>query len=158
ELVARNGLKTIALISEDNLFPHAVVKGASELAKKRGLQVVFAETYPRGTTDFSAILTRVRATTPEAFGAATYFEDAVAITRQMKQLNMNPKMYAVTVGSELPKFHEVLGRTAEFVYGASSWEPELVTLRAGGLIPIARQYPGPGSSSRLTTVSISGPI
>jgi len=31
---------------------------------------------------------------------------------------------------------------AEFVYGSSLWEPELVTLRAGGLIPIARQYPG----------------
>ena len=25
---------------------------------------------------------------------------------------------------------------------ASQWDPQLVTLRAGGLIPIARQYPG----------------
>ena len=48
ELVARNGLKTIALINEDSLFPHAAVKGASELAKRRGLQVVFAEAYPQG--------------------------------------------------------------------------------------------------------------
>jgi branched-chain amino acid transport system substrate-binding protein len=142
ELVARNGLKTIALINEDSLFPQAVVKGASELARKRGLQVVFAEAYPKGTTDFSAILTRARATTPDAFGAATFFDDAVAITRQMKQLNMNPKMYAVTIGGALPKFYEVLGRTAEFVYGPSEWEPDFITLRAGGLIPIARQYPG----------------
>lgn len=66
----------------------------------------------------------------------------MAITRQMKQLNMNPKMYGVAAGAELQKFHEVLGRTAEFVYGPSEWEPEFVTLRAGGLIPIARQYPG----------------
>jgi branched-chain amino acid transport system substrate-binding protein len=51
-------------------------------------------------------------------------------------------MYAATIGPALPKFYEVLGRTAEFVYGPSQWEPELVTLRAGGLIPIARQYPG----------------
>jgi branched-chain amino acid transport system substrate-binding protein len=36
----------------------------------------------------------------------------------------------------------VLGRTAELVYGPSQWEPELVMLRAGGLIPIARRYPG----------------
>ena len=37
----------------------------------------------------------------------------------------------------------MLGRSAEFVYGAAQWEPELVTLlRAGELIPIARQYPG----------------
>jgi branched-chain amino acid transport system substrate-binding protein len=60
----------------------------------------------------------------------------------MKQLNVNPRMYAVTVGGDLPKFYEILGKDAEFVYGASLWDPELVTLRAGGLIPIARQYPG----------------
>ncbi len=51
-------------------------------------------------------------------------------------------MYALTAGATLPKFYELLGRTAEFVYVPSQWEPELVTLRAGGLIPIARQYPG----------------
>jgi len=142
ELVARNGLKTIALIGEDSIFPHTVVKGASELAMKRGLQVVFAEAYPKGTTDFSAILTRVRATTPDALGAATYFDDAVAVTRQMKELNLNLRMYAATIGVGQPKFYEMLGRAAEFVYGPSQWEPEFVTIRAGGLIPIARQYPG----------------
>jgi branched-chain amino acid transport system substrate-binding protein len=51
-------------------------------------------------------------------------------------------MYAATSGVNLPKFHELLGRAAEFVYGPSQWEPELVMLRAGGLVPIARQYPG----------------
>ncbi len=96
----------------------------------------------KGTTDFSAILAKVRAANPDVLAAATYFEDAVAITRQLKELNVNPKMFAVTVGGDLPKFYEILGRGAEFVYGASQWEPELVTLRAGGLIPIARQYPG----------------
>ena len=66
----------------------------------------------------------------------------MAITRQLKELNVNPRMFAVTVGGDLLKFYEALGRNAEFVYGAAQWEPELVTLRAGGLIPIARQYPG----------------
>jgi branched-chain amino acid transport system substrate-binding protein len=117
-------------------------KGVSELAKKRGLQVVFAEAYPKGTTDFAAILTRVRATAPDALGAATYFDDAVAITRQMKELNLNPRMYAATIGPGQPEFYDQLGRSAEFVYGPSQWEPEFVTIRAGGLIPIARHYPG----------------
>jgi branched-chain amino acid transport system substrate-binding protein len=142
ELVARNGLKTIALIYEDTLFPRGVVKGASELARKRGLQVTFTEAYPQGTTDFSAILTRARSTTPDAFGAATRGLDAVTVTRQMKELDLSPRMYAATVGVNLPEFYKRLGPSAEFVYGASQWEPELVTLRAGGLIPIARQYPG----------------
>ena len=142
ELAVRNGLKTIALIGEDSLYPQEAVKGAAELAKKSGLRVVFAEAYPRRTTDFSAILIRARDATPDALAAATFFEDAVAVTRQMKALDLNPKMYAATVGVPQPKFHEMLGRSAEFVYGPSQWERELVTLRAGGLIPIARQYPG----------------
>jgi branched-chain amino acid transport system substrate-binding protein len=142
ELVARQGLKTLALIHEDTLFPRAAVKGASELARRRGLQVTFTGAYPKGTTDFSPLLSQVRAVTPEALAAATFFEDAVALTRQLRALNVNPKMYAATVGVGQPEFYEQLGRTAEFVYGPSQWEPELVVTRAGGLIPIARQYPG----------------
>jgi branched-chain amino acid transport system substrate-binding protein len=55
---------------------------------------------------------------------------------------VNPRMVGLTVGVDLPRFYETLGRDAEFVYGSTAWEPELVELRAGGLIPIARQYPG----------------
>jgi branched-chain amino acid transport system substrate-binding protein len=84
----------------------------------------------------------VRAANPDVLGGATRFEDAVAITRQLKALNVNPRIVGLTVGVDTLKFYETLGRDAEFVYGVSPWVPELVELRAGGLIPIARQYPG----------------
>ncbi len=142
DLAAKKGLKTVALIHVDDLFGRAVVQGASELAKKKGLQVVFTDAYPEGTTDFASILAKVRAANADVLGGATRFEDGVAITRQMKALNLNPRMTGLTVGVDLPKFYEVLGRDAEFVYGATQWLPDLVEVRAGGLIPIARQYPG----------------
>jgi branched-chain amino acid transport system substrate-binding protein len=125
DLAVKKGLKTLALINEDTLFPKATVQGTLELAKKKGLQVVFVEAYPKGNTDFSAILTKLRAANPDVLGAATYFDDAVAITRQMNELNVNPKAYGVTVGGDLPKFYELLGKNAEFVYGATQWEAEL---------------------------------
>ncbi|MBI2001687.1 MAG: amino acid ABC transporter substrate-binding protein [candidate division NC10 bacterium] len=125
DMAAKRGLKTVAIINEDTLFPKATVQGTVELAKKKGLQVVFVEAYPKGNTDFSAIMTKIRAANPDVLGAATYFDDAVAITRQMKELNVNPKMYGVTVGGDLPKFYELLGKNAEYVYGASQWESEL---------------------------------
>lgn len=125
DLAAKKGLKTVAIINEDTLFPKATVQGTIELAKQKGLQVVFVEAYPKGNTDFSAIMTKIRAANPDVLGAATYFDDAVAITRQMKELNVNPKMYGVTVGGDLPTFYQLLGRNAEFVYGATQWEPEL---------------------------------
>lgn len=125
DLAAKRGLKTVAIINEDTLFPKATVQGTIDIAKQKGLQVVFVEGYPKGNTDFSAILTKVRAANPDVLGAATYFDDAVAITRQMRELNVNPKMYGVTVGGDLPTFYQLLGKNAEFVYGATQWEPEL---------------------------------
>jgi branched-chain amino acid transport system substrate-binding protein len=140
DLAARNGLKTMVVIHHSSTKANAT--GAAELAKKKGLQMLFVEEYPAGTTDFTPILTRVRAANPDLLGAGTFFEDSVAVARQLKALNVNPRMFAALVGVDLPRFYEALGRDAEFVYGATQWEPELVTLRAGGLIPIARQYPG----------------
>jgi branched-chain amino acid transport system substrate-binding protein len=140
ELAASRGLKIVAVIYEDTLLQQPIAQGAIELAKKRGLRVALAESYPKGTTDFRGILERVKTASPEVLVAATY--DVVVITRLLKELDINAKMFGATVGVAFPMFHETLGRDAEFVYGASQWEPELVTLRAGGLIPIARQYPG----------------
>ena len=125
DMAARNGLKSVGLIYEDTLFPKATVDGTQAIAIRHRMRIAFREAYPKGSTDFSAILTKVRAANPEIFGAATYFDDAVAITRQMKELNVNPKMYGVTVGGDLPKFYELLGKNAEFIYGATQWEPEL---------------------------------
>ena len=142
DLTAKRGMKSIALIYEDTLFPKAIAQGAADMSRKRGLQVVLFEAYGKGNTDFKAILAKVKAANPDALAAATYFNDAVAIARNLKELDINPRLFGVTVGGDLPKFYEELGKAAEYVYGATQWEPELVTLRASGLVPIARQYPG----------------
>ena len=140
DLAAKKGLKTAALINADELFGRATTQGALALAKKKGFQVVFVDAYPEGTTDFSTILTKVRGANPDVLGVATRdFEEIAAITRQMKALNVNPRMFGLATD---PPIYEILRRDAEFVYGVAPWMPELVEVRAGGLIPIARQYPG----------------
>src|SRR6266566_2433549 len=125
DMAAKRGLKTVAVVNEDTLFSKAAASGAVELAKKKGLQVVFTEAYPKGNTDFSALLTKVKALTPDVLAAATYFDDAVALTRQMRELDVNPKAYGVTVGGDLPEFYDTLKTNAEYVYGATQWEPVL---------------------------------
>src|SRR5438093_7351859 len=102
DLAAQRGLKTIAAIHEDTSFAKAAAHGAAELAKKRGMQVVMLEPYPKGTTDFSGQLIRMKALNPDVILAGSYFDDAVATTRQMKELDINPKMYGVTVGGDVP--------------------------------------------------------
>ena len=142
DIAAKRGLKSLVVIYEDTPFPKGIAQGAAELAKKRGLQVVALEGYPRGTKDFKEILAKFKTANPDVIAAAAYYDDTIAITRDLKELDINPRMLAATVGSGFPKFFETLGKSAEYVYGASPWEAGLVNLRAGGLVPIARQYPG----------------
>jgi len=125
DMAAKRGLKTVVIVNEDTLFSKAAAAGAADLAKKKGMQVVFQEAYPKGNTDFSALLTKIKATNPDVIAAATYFDDAVAMTRQMRELNVNPKMYGVTVGGDLPEFYDTLKGNAEYIYGATQWEPVL---------------------------------
>ncbi len=122
---AKRGLKTVAIVNEDTLFSKAAASGAAELARKKGMQVVFQEAYPKGNTDFSGLLTKLRAANPDVVAAATYFDDAVALTRQMRELNVNPRMFGVTVGGDLPEFYDLLKQNAEYIYGATQWEPTL---------------------------------
>ena len=125
DMGAKRGLKTVAVVNEDTLFSKAAAAGAVESAKKKVLQVVFQEAYPKGNTDFSALLTKLKSVNPDILAAATYFDDAVALTRQMKELNVNPKMYGVTVGGDLPEFYDTLKQNAEYIYGATQWEHTL---------------------------------
>jgi branched-chain amino acid transport system substrate-binding protein len=125
DMAAKRGLKTVAILNEDTLFAKASASGAAELAKKKGLQVVLHEAYPKGNTDFSALLVKIKALNPDVVAGGTYFDDAVAITRQMKELGVNPKMYGLTVGGDLPEFYDLLKQNAEYIYGATQWDESL---------------------------------
>jgi len=125
DLAARNGLKTIAVISVDTLPAKAMAKGALELAKKEGLELILHETYPPGTTDFSAILNKVKAAKPDLLVVNYVPAEVIAMTRQMKELDINVKMLSATPGASFLDYQEALGKTAEFVYAGSYWNPDL---------------------------------
>ena len=84
DIAVRRDLKSIAVINNDELSAKAGAQGTIELAKKRGLQVVFVDVHPLGSTDFSTTLTKIRAANPDVLAGFARFQDAVAIIRQMK--------------------------------------------------------------------------
>jgi branched-chain amino acid transport system substrate-binding protein len=125
DIAASRGAKTAVLVNEDTAFPKAIVSGAAKTAEQRGLKVVFHEAYPKGNSDFSALLTKAKAAGADVFIGGTYFEDSTAITRQMKELDFAPKAIAFTAGSDLPEFSKQLGRNAEYIYAPTPWESDL---------------------------------
>jgi branched-chain amino acid transport system substrate-binding protein len=124
DIGAGKGLKTVAIINEDALFPKAAGKATVELAQKRGMQVALHETYARGTKDFSAILAKVKAANVEVFGiAASSLGDFIVVAKQMQEQDVNVKMFGTSAA--VVEFQKELGKTAEFAYGLSAWEPSL---------------------------------
>ncbi len=123
-LAAQIGVKRIAVIGEGSLFPRQATEGALSWAKKLGLKVVLLESYRKGQTDFTAVLQRIKANGAEAIISNGYYNDTVAQIRQLRELVINVKMFAATVGPALPKFVKELGSMAEYVVGNSQWEPK----------------------------------
>ena len=139
--IARDiGVKRIAIIGEDTLFPRQSADGAVEWAKKLGLKVVLNENYPRKQTDFTALLQKIKARRAEALISNSYFADASAQIRQLRELNINLKIFAGTIGPGLPKFAKQLGSTAEYVLGFSQWEPRPDALKFPGMKELIASY------------------
>lgn len=126
DLAARSGLRRLAVIKLDGLVANAWAKGAVELVKKKGLELVFLESYPNSTTNFSALLSKVKAAKPDVFVAGSVrLPDLVTITRQMKEADLNVSMLSSVPYGLLPDFYRELGKDAEFVYAGSFWEATL---------------------------------
>jgi branched-chain amino acid transport system substrate-binding protein len=134
------GIKKIAIIGEDSLFPRQSGIGAKQWAAKLGLQIVLNENYPQKQTDFTALLQKCKALGAEAIISDSYFADAAAQVRQLRELNLNFKMFSGTVGPALPNFAKQLGPTAEYVLGFSNWEPLPDILKHPGMKEFIAEY------------------
>ncbi len=139
-LAKQIGVKKLAVVGQDSLFPRQAGKGAKEWAKKLGIEVVLDENYPTKQTDFTALLEKVKAADAEALISNSYFADSAAQVRQMRELNLNFKLYSSTVGPGLPNFPEQLGPTAEYVLGFSQWEPLPAVLKHPGMKEYVEAY------------------
>lgn len=123
DIAAKNGYRTVAIVNENSAFAKDTVAGAKRKALEAGLQVVFEEEYGRDVRDLNPVLTKIRALNPDVLIGGTYGEDATLIVRQLKDLNWAPKLIALTVGPALPDFAQTLSGDAEYVFGATQWEP-----------------------------------
>jgi len=118
---------TAAVIYEDAVFPTSTGQGAVAHCAEAGIEVVLEEAYPQKATDVSSVLTKIRDLNPDMLIGGSYLPDSVLIMRQAKELGVNAKLFAFSVGAAQPDFFETLGVDANYVLGPSMWEPEIET-------------------------------
>jgi branched-chain amino acid transport system substrate-binding protein len=127
DIAPAQGYKTAAIIYEDTLFPTSTANGAAAHCQTAGIEVLVNEKYPAKATDVSSVLTKVRDANPDMLIGGSYLPDSVLITRQAKELGVNPKLFAFSVGAAQPDFVESLGADADYVLGPTMWEPQIDT-------------------------------
>ena len=118
----------VAVINNELTYTTGFGDAAVQNAEELGLEVKARETYGADTTDYTAILTKVRRADPELFVGGTGGEDAIQIIRQAKEIGLNPKAFYFTIAPVDPEFVRVLGEDAEYVLGTTEWEPSLTEL------------------------------
>jgi len=118
-------VKTVALLAADDSFDVSVAKGTRALLAKAGMKLVIDEKYHENASDFSSLLTQVKAAQPDAIFLASHETEALNFIRQAKALDVNPKMlFSFTVGVPTADFRKALGSDAEYAFGMSSWLPD----------------------------------
>src|SRR5271169_1667949 len=63
---------TVAIVAADAEFSRNASDGAREVAKERGLKIVYDRTYPPATTDFAPIVRAIQATNPDILVVCSY--------------------------------------------------------------------------------------
>lgn len=128
ELGARTGQppRKLAILSENSIVGQSSVEGSRKVAKELGYEVVDAATYDAAKTqNFAAYISKYRSAGVEVLIGHNKPNDAVLITRTMKELNFNPAAYGGILGGHVSsEYVNALGADADHVLATTSWSAD----------------------------------
>ena len=128
-----NGARKVAVLYLNSDWGISVDKGFADAFKALGGEIVIEEPYNDGETDFTAALTKLRDTTPDALYVACYYNDGAAINIQRVNLGWDiPVYHPGTVYSS--DFLSIGGNAVEGVYTNVGFYPDDPTPAAAGFI------------------------
>ncbi len=85
--------KTIAILNENTDFGTSGARSAKEYADKKGIKVVFNESYSKGSPDYRSTLVNVRNSKPDLVFMVSYVADAILLMRQSRELGLSPQAF-----------------------------------------------------------------
>lgn len=106
--------KTIAIVDDRTAYGQGLADVVEKVAKEKGLKVVAREFATDKTTDFNAILTKIRAAKPDVVMYGGMDATAGPMAKQMKQLGIKTKLLAGD-GVCSPEFIKLAGDAADIL-------------------------------------------
>jgi branched-chain amino acid transport system substrate-binding protein len=121
DMLAANGIKTVAVIYMDDVFGLENIAAFEPALKAKGIEIVEKKSYPLGIKDLSPVLRGIKDKNPDAFVGLTYPPDTILASKQSKEIGFNPKVFFTAVGTAFPLYKQVMGADSDGVTGVGSW-------------------------------------
>ena len=122
----KKDINKIAILYVQSDFTVANAKWNKKFIEDRGIgEVVVYEGYPFGTKDLKGLLLKVKEANPDVVIVHSYPADAMLVTAQMKELNINPKIFMLGVGGQILAFEQKFDdATKEGIIAINNWHPD----------------------------------
>lgn len=117
------GVKRVAILARNDLFPLAIAQEMEKSAKARGLNVVVFEKYAINTMDHSAALAQIKSVSPHWIFATGYINDLILLKKQMADQRIEAPVVTMIAGPAYREFVDATGAGAENVSSAAWWHP-----------------------------------
>jgi len=115
---------TVAVLSADAEFSKNPVAGARENAERYGFQIIYEETYPLSTEDYTPIIEQVKATNADLFFICSYLNDSIGLVRALRKSDYRPKMVGgAMIGPQSASVKTELGPLLNGIVNYEYWMP-----------------------------------
>ncbi len=106
--------KRVALLTSDNDFGRTLAEGFKTYVKERGkgMEIVYAQTYPFKEKDFKPYLSKIKELSPDMIFASGYYFQTGPIVNQAREMGLTMSILGEE-GADSPKFIEIGGNAAE---------------------------------------------
>jgi branched-chain amino acid transport system substrate-binding protein len=116
--------QTIAIAGDDAEFSHNAMEGARANAKKYDFKIVYDQTYPPSSTDFSPIVRAIQAANPDLVVICSYPLSSVGMVQSASELGLKPKMFGGgMVGLQATAIKNKLKSKLNGIVNYDNWVP-----------------------------------
>ncbi|HET8725368.1 MAG TPA: ABC transporter substrate-binding protein [Anaeromyxobacteraceae bacterium] len=117
--------RSIAILAENTDFGTSGRSSAKAQAEKKGLQVVFEESYSPGTPDYRSTLVKVKDKKPDLVFMVSYVADAITLMRQSRELQLTPMAFlGAGAGFSTAQFASERA-ISNAIFSSTQWTPDV---------------------------------
>jgi branched-chain amino acid transport system substrate-binding protein len=127
DLGIKAGAKSIALIAADQEFAQNLMRIAKELAVEKNIKIVYEQSYPPSTVEFSAMVRAIRAAKADLVFVCSYPPDSVGLLRAVNEIGIGDSVKVFgggMVGLQFASVMESMGSLLNGVVNYNSYLPE----------------------------------